>query len=1268
LNANPYLRAKQTETGFLMTLSAAAPWCGRRQEEECMQRNSPFLRFLFLALAVPAVLLLTCASLRAQADMGSIQGTIKDQTGAVVPGAKVTLKNEGTNFTISTTSGSDGSYIFTPIKIGTYAVSAEATGFSTAVQPHITLDIQQQLVVDLTLKPGVLTQTIEVTGAPPALQTQNASVGQVVNSRNVNDLPLNGRNFTFLAQLAAGVNTPQADTRGNAMSGAFTANGLRPAQNNYLLDGIDNNEDTVDFLNGTNFVVLPPVDALQEFKVQTSDYSAQFGRAGGAILNATIKSGTNSIHGTLWEFVRNDYLDAADWFEDAGNVHKGAYRQNQFGFALGGPIKKNKAFFFGDYEGLRRLQGTVFTSNVPTMVERNSGYTDLSDLITGQSGPSPTDLLGRTVPYGTIFDPATTRAVTKNAVDPVTGLTATGTGYVRDPFVGTPAACPANTTSFTLAACGLNTLPAGRLDANAIKLLNLYPTPTGSSLFNNYVSSPMLNEHRNAFDTRVDINKGDKDQIFTTFSWINDPQFIPGPFGGIADGGAFQQGYQTANSVLGAASWTHTVSPTTVNEARVGENRIATGRTGPVASQMNIPAQYGIQGVPQVSKNGGLPAFGINGLTTLGSNAFLPSDERSQTTQVTDNFTKIYGKHSFKAGIEYQRVKYSTLQPPWSHGQFSYDGVYTRIPSGSADNAGRAQMLLTPIPSTVTGGIDYNGGADTIYTSNIATTDDRKNYWGAYIEDDWKVSPKLTVNLGLRWDYFGQTFDKYGGQANFVPGPPGSAEYLIPANRKSDVLSPSFYTLTAKDGISIVYSNNPSLGVSQKTNFGPRLGFAYQWTPKLVMRGGYGIFYNGFENRGYSPNIGENYPFQFNFSFSNLNDVTPINAATYSSFTGTNCANYYAAEAGFTCTPLQSAIVGASGLALRGIQYNYITPYTQGWNLTLQYELSPTTTVSLGYVGNTVRHIEVFPSSNNVNQYILTTGSKVLEYPDFGQGNSYAATEGSSFYDGLQVSFEKHYAQGLNFLGTYTYSRTRSDADDLLNGGSGESYRAPTMAGFGIQGDYRDADFDIRNVFHFSGGYELPFGPGKHFLSNATGVEKHALGGWSMEWVATAEGGQPVTIQCDTGTTNGLGCNTLLVPGQNRYSGREAPNGMWNAAAFTQPCNPATGAPAGCVPLPLGLGSLGGAPTEVVGPGIFKLDYSLFKNFQLTERFRLQFRSEFFNLPNHPTFFPPNLGGNGVIAMPGAGDYLNSNFGKSGATRFPAQDSRQIQFALKLYF
>src|SRR5213082_3600901 len=328
------------------------------------------------SLAVSALLLVLCLSLpplQAQVDTGSILGTITDASGAAISGAKVTLTNEGTGAALSTTTGADGVYKFTPLKVGSYRVTATYQGFQTTTQTNIEVNVGTDVVINFNLKPGAVTQSVEVVAAVPVLQTQNASVGQVVDSKSVNELPLNGRNFTFLAQLVAGVNTPQADTRGNASTGAFAANGLRPAQNNYLLDGIDNNSDTVDFLNGTNFVVLPPVDAIQEFKVQTSGFSAEFGRSGAAILNATIKSGTNNFRGDVWEFFRNDKLDARDFFERG---QKGELRQNQYGFTIGGPVLiphvfdgRNKVFFFADYEGFKRRQGVPHQGAVPTLQE-----------------------------------------------------------------------------------------------------------------------------------------------------------------------------------------------------------------------------------------------------------------------------------------------------------------------------------------------------------------------------------------------------------------------------------------------------------------------------------------------------------------------------------------------------------------------------------------------------------------------------------------------------------------------------------------------------------------------------------------------------------------------------------------------------------------------------------------------------------------------------------------------------------------------------------
>jgi hypothetical protein len=1230
-----------------------------------------------------AVLFLTAigvTSLRAQVDTGSITGTVTDPSGAVVSGARVTLTNEGTGTSLSTTTGADGVYEFSPVRIGSYKLDLSAGGFKKEIQTHVVVDVSARVPANFKLQPGAVSETVEVTSAAPVLQSQDASVGQVIDQRSVNDLPLNGRNFTFLAQLAAGVNTPQADTRGNAGSGAFTANGNRPAQNNYMLDGIDNNSDTVDFLNGTNFVVLPPVDAIQEFKVQTSDFSAEYGRSGAAVLNATIKSGTNQFHGAAWEFFRNDKLDAPDYFEDAGHVPKGELRQNQFGGMIGGPVLTNKIFFFADYEGLRRIQGTILTGSVPTAAERSSGYTDFTDLIALQSSSGTlTDQLGRTMPYGTILDPATTRETTPNS-----GV------FVRDPF-GT---CPASTTNFTLAACNLNMIPVGRLDPNAIKLLNLYPNPTGSGLFSNFANSPKLDEHSNAFDARLDLNANDKNQLFFRFSYKDDPQLIPAIFGGIADGGAFQQGNQTALAQQSALAYTHVFSPNLVNVARAGLNYLHTTRVSPEAlNSTDIPSTFGIPDIPQGHENGGLPAFGINGLTTLGSNAFLPSDEVSSTFQLTDDLTKIYGKHTFKMGFEWQHVKFSTLQPPWSRGEFDYNGNYTEIPSGvpSGDqgNTGRAAFLLTPVPAQNGGSVNYVGGSTNIYASNISLTDNGKNYYGTYFNDDWKVNSKLTLNLGLRWDFFGLVYEHHGAQANFVPSgaPTGGPMYILPGGSNPANLSTSFTNLLAADGIALAITNKygKGLGNSQKANFAPRLGFAYQVTPKLVARGGFGMFYNGFENRGFSPNLGENYPFQFNFNYGQPNDWTP---RTFPGCSAVSSVGYTATfEAGFACTPLNPTLVQANGLGLRGIQFNYQTPYTMSGNFTLQYQLTPTLTVQAGYVTSLARHLEVFPGSNNPTQ-ILPTGTQLtntaganggpgsgafaasqggLPFPDFGGNNSYALTAGNSFYHGLQTRAEKRFASGLNFLATYTWSKTRTDAVDLLNGGSNAGYRAPDIVGLGIHYDYGLAPFDIRNVFHLSGGYELPFGKGKRYLADS-GAASKVFGGWSVNTSLVLQGGQPITLTCPSNTVStsaSSNCYDLIVPGQSLGRGFHIDsNGKLsffnNPKAFSQPTP--------CTALPCPVSALGGPPDQIAGPPFKRMDFSIFKNMQLSERFRLEFRTEIFNIFNHPNFNAPNFGGNGVVAVSGSGNYTSSSFGEIGSTRDAPYDPRQIQFALKLYF
>jgi len=442
------------------------------------------------------------------------------------------------------------------------------------------------------------------------------------------------------------------------------------------------------------------------------------------------------------------------------------------------------------------------------------------------------------------------------------------------------------------------------------------------------------------------------------------------------------------------------------------------------------------------------------------------------------------------------------------------------------------------------------------------------------------------------------------------------------------------------------------------------------------------MFYNGFENRGYSPNIGENYPFQFQFNFPEPNPNTPI---TFAGCPTAGPGGSGTFETGFSCTPLDPLAVNANGLGLLGIQFNYITPYTMSGNLTVQYQLTPSMSVQVAYVNSLARHLEVFPNISNSVTALLPANANAqnfVPFPDFGRNPSYAATEGSSNYHGLQTKLEKQFANGLNFLLTYTFSKTLTDASDLLNGGSSQNtasgnvngYRAPGI--LGIQADYGLANFDIRNVVHVSGGYELPFGRGKKFMSDASGFKNQIVGGWSINWSGAFQGGQPIAIGCPTQTAAGVACGALLTGQPLNLGLHNDANGKlsWygNPNAFVQPCaldatlTPEPNTPTGCLPL-TGAAALGGV-TKVPGPGFHRVDLSFFKDFPIKERFRLQFRAEIFNIANHPNFNAPNFGGNGVVAISNSGNYNSSTFGEIGSTRDAPYDPRQIQFALKFFY
>lgn len=1226
--------------------------CMLQNVTEILTRCGRTARLTLLGVTMLSIVSLPAG---AQIDTGTIQGTVTDLTGAVVPGAKVTVTSEGTGFVKTMVSDSRGLFTFSPLHIGLYSLSAEAKGFGTLTREHLRLDVQQTLVADLTLKVGETNESVDVTSSAPVLQTQDASVGQVFDSHVINALPLNGRNFTFLAQLQAGVTTSVQDSRGFGLSGSFVANGTLSSFNNYLLDGIENNNTTVDFGNGNAFTVLPPPDAIDQFKVQTTNYSAQFGRAGGAIVNAVLKSGANRFYGSAWEYLRNDLFDANDWFLNNANKPKPPFKRNQFGVTIGGPIWHNKLFFFADYQGTRVSQGQAFVSSVPTALERSSGYTNYTDLLTNQTG-TQTDNLGRTTRIGTVFDPATTRASTVGVVDPVTGLKATKSGSVRDPFPN-------------------NIVPASRLSPIAANLLNLFPEPNGTGIVNNYISTPQKIDPIDSTDARIDYNISAKDQAFVRGSYSYEPKITPAPCPGIAIcASSSQTGLENDQVISIALGETHVFSPHIINEFRIGYSRIHSPRTNFFSDQSGINAKYGIPGISfDNAPYGGLTQIKITGLSELGTHNNIPQDEIGAETQYNDNVTIDKGRHIMRFGAEYERLKTSILSSQFPHGNFAFSGGLTNNPAGNAASTGIAQFAIQPAPTTVPGGFPYIGGSNQIQYSPISQQDTRRPYFGAYGEDVWRMTPTFTLNAGLRYEYFSMGIDHAGRASNFVPAEGNTpAQFIMDDRSTGIVLSPTFLSLLARDKIQLVYSADHKLSSLPAVNFAPRVGFAWHIAPTVVVRGGYGIFYAGIYNRGDGTNFGNSYPFAYNVNVVS-NSLTNGALSTDGSIGPMN--------QGFLNIPVAPSVVQGGTVSLLGIQRHAHVPYVQGINFTIQAQLTPTITYSVGYVATMGRHLEgnihtnrpsivvptnvaltqpgsggnapyapdctVFPNSSTPTISKTTSGTtcSLIPYPDFPTNSNYSNYQGTTSYNSLQVTIQKSFTHGVAFLANYTWAKALGDGSDT-SVFSTTSYRAPYVPGFGMKGDKSLLSFNVANLAHISGTYDLPFGINRQHL-NHPGVTEAFLGGWTLNGIVTLQGGQPFTVSGAVATNNGGG-NYALVDRSKLYTNAHTVTHWANAAAFTN------------APVAVGpndLFAFGGQGAQGIGPNFHRGDIGIQKQWHIPSESIIEFRAEAFNVTNTPNF-----------GQPGSLSPTAANFGSITNTRNTPNDSRQLQFAVKFIF
>jgi hypothetical protein len=1210
--------------------------------------------------AMLAILLLGFArqSCFGQVDTGAIVGNVQDPTGAAIPGVTVTATSEGTGIKHTAVTDSAGEYTLSPLPLGYYILSFGRQGFKTSVQSHIEVTIQAQLKVNTTLQVGAVSQNVQVSAATPLLDTQTSSMQQLVETRPIIDLPLNRRNATFLAQLSPGVTFAQHDTRGLQASGSFSANGMDRTENDYLLDGLDNYSYIGDLVNQTQYALLPPPDALREFTVQTSNYSAEFGHSAAAVLNISTKSGTNQLHGDLWEFLRNDDFDAADYFATTG---KPEFRFNQFGATLGGPIViphlyngHNRTFFFIDYQGERQVQGLTYDQTVPTLAEHNglatamqSGW-NLEDLITLQTGTT-TDSLGRTFPKGTVMDPMTTRAVTKGAADPVTGLAATATGYVRDPFY---TGSLARVTNFTGSAAQLNQIPASRLDPVAVGILSLYPAPTNSSLTGNFIDSPNNTMSVNGGDVRLDQQVGTSESMFFRYGYQFTNQFQASPFPGPADGAPSRPGTGYTEAQNGAMGWTHIFNPRIINEARLGYTRIFDQRLQYDGTVMGIPAKYGIPGIPQVSQNGGLPLFSFNELSNLGAANTIPSSKASDVWQAAENITLDRGRNQIRTGFSFQYIAYPELTPSQPRGNFTSNGIYTSVVNSTDPSTDRAQAAILPQKSPYNAAQNYLGEAESVTASSFppAFYPIRKNYAG-YVEDNLRASSNLTLDLGVRYEYIGDPSERNGRFGNLIPietgdTPDGQNHYYVPEQNLSQLPADFLSVLTANN-IVLTSTSGTAIGYAQTKNFAPRVGFAFQPSPKTAIRGGYGIFYQGVENRGISTAVFISFPFQVSESFSDQSAVEAIISNPTTDKTPEGMVG--AINEGLTNVPLTPATALVSSLQLQGEPRYPKTTYAQAYNLQLQYQIASQTILFAGYVGDNAKHVQSNINTNTTSQITApTTAASTIDFFPTLSTNSgnYIIRSGFSEYNGLQFGAQRRFSAGLSFMANMTWSKCLGDIHDLLDNDIG-GYRAPYVPGIGMGADTTLCNIDVRRIIHTSGTFDLPFGKGRQFLHS--GPASWVAGGWSMNWIVTAEDGMPFSVSCAVTTASGLGCFALKVPGQKLYINKQSE--FLNPNAFADPAPVAAGTTGT-------IANLGGPGGQVTYPPWRRLDASIFRTFPFVHESNFEFRGEVFNVTNTPNF-----------GAPGQLNFTNlTNFSKITTTEDDPNDPREIQLALKYYF
>jgi hypothetical protein len=1100
-------------------------------------------RITVLGLFLPAALLL------AQFETAEVLGTVRDNTGAVVPKASVILLNQDTGIQAKASTDENGNYDFFNVKVGRYSVSVEATGFTKFTTTDVTVNVNARQRVDVALQVGVVTETVEVTGVAAVLQTDSSEHSQVINTRQIVELPLNGRAYSDLALLSTNVHrSPMAvlfAANGTPREGAVNVNGMRSTYNNFLLDGLDNNAYSPSNQGYSSQVVQPSPDAISEFKVLTSNFSAEYGRVGGGVINAALRSGGNQFHGSAWEFLRNTDLNAVGFFQPPGGV-KPTLQRNQFGAAIGGPVIKNKLFFFGDYEGFRQLQRYANFDSIPTLNDRNGSL------------PVP-------------------------VVSPLTGVV-----------------YPANTP-----------IPVAQINPFAATVLNNLPAPNGSGRSNDYEALLLVRDFSDKYDAKLDYQINEKMNSFLRFSQRKDLQYfapdIPGPSGG---GG---NGYIHAIQQQAAIGYTWTVTPTQLFEARFGFTHVLGGKVPPYVGGPSMQDLYGIPGLPTTPNlTGGLNSQSVSGFNAFGRQATNPQFQNPTSFNPKFSYSFIQGRHSLKAGYEFVAIRTEVLDVNPLYGADTYAGQFSKP---TCAQLGQPSSCTVPNDTTSYNLADFIFGLpSTIQLSNNLVTNTRQHVHSLYVQDDYRVTAKLTVNLGLRWEFATPIWDRDNYWSNYDPG----------SNKLIQASSGSLY--------------NRALVNPDYKDFGPRIGFAYTVTPKTVVRGGYGISYSFF-NRPGSGQEGINSPAAI---FGIISQSIPAGGPVPATFLTTlkSFATNISSPANFN--PITTNI--------DYIPANTRWPYTQSWLLSIQREIIKSTVVELAYNGNHSLRLPIIGDYNqaNPNQPGQTLGVQARR-PDQSFGPiTWLDPAGSNYYNGLSVRLEHSFARGLYFLNSFTWSKALGDSEQALESFPGYSVANPQNI-YNLAGEKGPTSFDVTFVNVTSVVYDLPFGKGRQFGAKWNPFVDAVLGGWELNTINTANSGNPINVYYSPSAANDVTGLTQDWRGQAFQRPNVSGSGISQSTAqmintyfagytFTTP------------PASAPFGNLG--RNAFRAPGLEQWDLAVNKRFRITEQAGLQFRSEFFNVLNHTNFGLPN------------NTSTSSAFGTIRTT-YPA---RQIQFALKLVF